>query len=49
MWTEKTKNGKYKHVERYTDPVTGEGEESFYYYRKEYRSGQKNGTEGTSR
>ena len=23
MWTEKTKNGKYKHVERYTDPVTG--------------------------
>lgn len=23
MWTEKTKNGKYKHVERYKDPVTG--------------------------
>ena len=23
MWTEKTKNGKYKHVERYTDPITG--------------------------
>lgn len=23
MWTEKTKNGKFKHVERYTDPITG--------------------------
>ena len=23
MWTEKTKNGKYKHVERYTDPIPG--------------------------
>ena len=23
MWTEKTKNGKFKHVERYTDPLTG--------------------------
>lgn len=24
MWTEKTKNNKYKHVERYKDPITGE-------------------------
>ena len=23
MWTEKTKNGRFKHVERYTDPITG--------------------------
>lgn len=23
MWTEKTKSGKFKHVERYTDPLTG--------------------------
>lgn len=23
MWIEKTKNGKYKYIERYTDPITG--------------------------
>lgn len=48
MWTEKTKNGKYKHVERYTDPITGKEKKGFCYDRKKYRTSQKVCAEGAS-
>ena len=49
MWTEKTKNGKYKHVERYTDPVTGKEKKVSITTEKNTAQARKSGTEGTSR
>lgn len=45
MWVEETKNGKYKYIERYTDPLTGKYKRVSIVLEKNTRQAQKQAQE----